>query len=401
MSLVALIGSAAGCAVIAPTAPVAEPVIKSFTTSPTSISQGQSTTLSWDVSGATTVTIEPAIGTVGPSGSLQLKPAASVTYTLTAANEAGTATNSVSVAVTPVVAGKADLVITDVWLLGSQVNYKIANLGNAESEPSQTYIYFGVIDKNKQTTTWIKQDSDWVAPLVAGEERITAFPNFDWKFQSGGAPETAEEVGYDVKLCADTENAVAESNEDNNCLIRIWRQEFTYDFFGNAPLATWKSSNSVNNLRWPMVTEDDNGAVVQDNFSTFMTICPEHVSNGWILGRYGEIYGKYGETHMRAFTVPQKVKFTAKVGFAPGAKSSDGVRFALGYLDDMGSIVFFPKMDVSADGQLHDYEIDLSNMAGKKTEFFILVEAKGSPDGDCVRVWEPQMTQVGSFGGGM
>jgi len=99
-------------------------------------------------------------------------------------------------------------------------------------------------------------------------------------------------------------------------------------------------------------------------------------------------------TLMRAFTIPQKVKFTAKVGFAPGVKSSDGVRFALGYIDDMGSIVFFPKMDVNSDGQMHDYEIDLSDMAGKKTEFFILVEAKNSPDGDCVRVLEPKIVDI-------
>jgi hypothetical protein len=399
MSVVALIGSAAGCAPAAPTGPADKPAIKSFAASPTSISQGQSTNLSWDVSGATTVTIEPAIGTVGSSGSLQLKPDASTTYTLTATNQAGTDTNSVSIAVTPVVAGKPDLVITDFWLMGSQVNYKIANLGNAESEPSQTYFYIGTMNENKQTTTWLKQGSGRVEPLAAGEERMTAFPNFDWKFETGINPFAEEELGYDVKVCVDAESAVAESNEDNNCLTRIWKQGFTYDFFQNAPLATWRSSAGATNLRWPMVTEDDNGAVVRNNFSPFMTICPEHASNGWILGRYGEIYGEYGKTMMRAFTIPQKVKFTAKVGFAPGVKSSDGVRFALGYVDDMGSIVFFPKMDVSSDGQMHDYEIDLSDMAGKKTEFLLLVEAKGSPDGDCVRVLEPKLTQEGSVGG--
>jgi hypothetical protein len=394
MSVVALIGSAAGCAPAAPTGPADKPAIKSFATSPTSISQGQSTTLSWDVSGATTVTIEPAIGAVGSSGSLQLTPDTSVTYTLTATNQAGIDTKSVSIAVTPVVAGKPDLVITDVWLMASQVNYKIANLGNAESEPSHTYIYFGALDENKQTTTWIKQDSGRVEPLAAGEERMTAFPNFDWRFQSGLNPYSESDIGYDVKVCVDAENAIAESNEDNNCLIETWGQEFSYDFFKNAPLATWKSSVGATNLRWPMVTEDDNGAVVRDNFSPTLTICPEHVSNGWILGRYGEIYGEFGKTMMRPFTIPQKVKFTAKVGFAPGVKSSDGVRFALGYIDDMGSIVFFPKMDINSDGQMHDYEVDLSGIAGKKTELVILVEAKGSPEGDCVKVLEPKIVEI-------
>ena len=398
MSVIALIGSAAGCGVT-PAGPVAKPAINSFTASPTSITQGQSTTLSWDVFGATTVIIEPAIGTSGPSGSLQLTLDTSVTYTLTATNQAGSATSSVSIAVAPVVAGKPDLVITDIWIMGSEVKYNIANRGNAESEPSQTNFYIGSVDEAKETTTWIKQASDWVGPLAPGEDIDTFFPNLDWKFQSGTNPSSAtvsstgEFVGYDIRACVDAENANVESAEENNCLTESWK-EFSYDFFKNAHLATWKSSASSINLRWPMVTEDAKGAVVRDNFDPFMTICPERVSNGWILGRYGEIYGKYGETHMRAFTVPHKIKFTAKLGFAPGAKSTDGVRFALGYIDDMGSIVFFPKMDVNSDGKIYNYEVDLSDLAGKKTEFVLLLEAKGSPDGDCVRLWEPKIVEA-------
>ena len=385
MSLVALIGSAAGCEVAAPAAPVPKPTINSFTASPTSISQGERTTLSWDVSGTTTVTIEPAIGTVGPSGSLTLTPDASVNYTLTATNEAGSDAKSVSVAVAPVVAGKPDLVITDFWLYGGdQLNYKVANIGNADSEPSHTYLYFGYTDEGKQTVTWIKSEVDWLDPIPAGEEITTFFPNLEWEYQLGVIPEssftTGIEAGYDMRICADAENEVAESDEANNCLIQIWRMGFDYDFLDNAHLATWRSSHSINDLRWPMVTEDPKGAVVRDHFSPFMTICPEQASDGWILGRYGELYTEFGKTMMRAFTVPVQAKFTAKLGFAPGAESSDGVRFALGYTDDMGSTIFFPKMDVSPDGQLHDYEVDLSDLAGKKTEFFLLVEAKGSPD---------------------
>jgi len=399
MSVLALIGSAAGCATVTPTESAAKPVINSFNASPTSITQGESTELSWDVSGATTIAIEPAIGTSGASGSLQLTPGASVTYTLTATNQAGSATSSVSVAVAPVVAGKADLVISDIWLTGSAVYYHIANRGNAESEPSQTYLYIGSVDESKQTTTWLKQTNDWVEPLAPGEEKITFFPNFDWKLQSGtnpsapGVSSTGEFVGYDIRACADAENANAEKAEDNNCMTESWK-EFSYDFLKNAHLATWKSSASSIDLRWPMVTEDAKGAVVRDNFSQFMTICPQRVSDGWILGRYGEVYGKYGETHMRAFTVPQKVKFTAKLSFAPGVTSSDGVRFALGYIDEMGGIVFFPSMDVNSDGQVHDYVVDLTDMAGKKTEFLLKVEAKGSPDGDCVRLWGPMIVQI-------
>ena len=63
ISLVTLVGSAAGCGGAAPATPAAKPTISSFAASPTSINQGQQTVLSWNVSGATTVTIQPDIGT--------------------------------------------------------------------------------------------------------------------------------------------------------------------------------------------------------------------------------------------------------------------------------------------------------------------------------------------------
>jgi len=394
MSVISLIGSAAGCGTITPTAPAAKPTINSFTASPTSIIQGERTTLSWDVSGATTVTIEPAIGESGPSGSLQLTPDASVTYTLTAANQSGSATSSVSIAVAPVVAGKPDLVITDIWLTGSAINYKIANRGNAESKPSQSYFYIGYINQARQTANWLKQDTDWVDTLAPGEERITAFSNLDWRLQPNINPATSEITGHDIKACADAENSVAESNEGNNCLTEIWGPEFSYDFFKNAHLAEWRSD--VGKLRWPMATIDDNGAVVRDNFSPILTICPEHVSNGWILGKFGDFY--YQEETRQALVqdieIPNLAQFTTKVGFAPGVTSTDGVRVALGYVDDMGSVVFFPKMDVNSDGQMHDYVVDLGDLAGKGTQFVLLVEAKNSPEGDCVRFLEPKIVQA-------
>ncbi len=176
MSLVALIGSAAGCGAAAPATPAAKPTISSFTASPTSINQGQQTTLSWNVSGATTVTIQPDIGTIGPTGSLTLTPNATVTYTLTASNEAGSSTSSATVNVTPVVAGKPDLVITDIYLLASQVYYKIKNQGNAVAPQTQTDFYIGSIDQPDQRVTWLKQTSDFVDTLAQARKGHSAFP---------------------------------------------------------------------------------------------------------------------------------------------------------------------------------------------------------------------------------
>ena len=80
-------------------APPGLPVISFFTASPGSITLGASSTLSWGVSGATTVSINQGVGGVTPSGTRVVSPAATTTYTLTATNAAGSVTQPVQVVV--------------------------------------------------------------------------------------------------------------------------------------------------------------------------------------------------------------------------------------------------------------------------------------------------------------
>jgi len=75
------------------------PQIVQFTASPTSIVPGQTSTLSWVVSNATTITIT-SIGPVPASGSVTVSPAATTTFTLTASNAVGTVTANTTVTVT-------------------------------------------------------------------------------------------------------------------------------------------------------------------------------------------------------------------------------------------------------------------------------------------------------------
>ncbi|MDD5313488.1 MAG: FHA domain-containing protein, partial [Dehalococcoidia bacterium] len=82
--------------------PVYAPVISSFTASPSYIQPGYSTTLTWSVNNASTVSISPTIGTVASSGSYTLTPGSTTTYVLSAGNGAGTVTASTTVTVAPV-----------------------------------------------------------------------------------------------------------------------------------------------------------------------------------------------------------------------------------------------------------------------------------------------------------
>ena len=392
VSLVALIGSVAGCGAAAPAASTVKPTISSFAASPTSISQGQQTTLSWNVSGAGTVTIQPDIKTAGATGSLTLTPNATVTYTLTASNEAGSSTSSVTVNVTPVVAGKPDLVVTDLYLLASQIYYVIKNQGNAEAPPSWTDFYMGSIEPSDQAVKWLKKASNLVDSLAPGEERTQRFSNFDWTYQTIGDADVGY-VTYYVKACANAGNAVVDSNTGNDCITKFWGQDFVYDFVKQAHLAKWTSGAGT--LFWPMSSMDVKGAAYLITYNPVVVMCPESVNKGWIIGKFGDFY--YDRTTAQALVrdiqIPALAQFTSKVGFAPGTTSPDGVTVALGYFDELGSLVFFNKMPVNSDGQMHDYNVDLGFLAGKHTQFVLWVQANGSPVGDCFRWQAPKITQ--------
>ena len=84
----------------APAPPPAAPTVAAFAAEPTSIERGQSSTLSWNVTDATNIAIDNAIGTVQASGSRRVFPGSSTTYTLTATGPGGTKTATATVNVT-------------------------------------------------------------------------------------------------------------------------------------------------------------------------------------------------------------------------------------------------------------------------------------------------------------
>jgi len=74
--------------------PAGYPVINYFTASPTTIYAGNLVTLSWNVSNATSISIDNGVGTVPSSGSISVYPATSTNYTITAYNSAGASSKS-------------------------------------------------------------------------------------------------------------------------------------------------------------------------------------------------------------------------------------------------------------------------------------------------------------------
>ncbi|MCK5768332.1 MAG: hypothetical protein KAH35_08190 [Candidatus Atribacteria bacterium] len=88
---------------------ITDPIIISFSADVTIITEGDSATLSWEVTETTAVTIDPGIGLVDLTGFVSVFPVATTTYTLTATNSCGqvfspsTRTAMVTITVNPAI----------------------------------------------------------------------------------------------------------------------------------------------------------------------------------------------------------------------------------------------------------------------------------------------------------
>ena len=79
-----------------------EPIVLFFFADPSTINQGESSTLFWGVAKATSVTITPDVGTVTPSGFEDVSPGVNTEYTLIATNSAGSVSATFTIYLNPV-----------------------------------------------------------------------------------------------------------------------------------------------------------------------------------------------------------------------------------------------------------------------------------------------------------
>lgn len=372
------------------------PAIISFTATPETVNKGVQSRLSWEVSGASKVAISPVVGTVGAKSDVLVTPDATTTYTLTASNDAGTSTDSVTVTViTPAAAAQPDLIVTDVWIQSPQVYYKIKNQGNGASKACLCYLYVNDV----------LEEEDQAQPIAPGEERTEVFNRYTWKYiiDIGGSAITIGELTqFDVKVCADVEKVVDELNETNNCKTILVGQEFIYDFTLFAHLATW--SNGTGPVTYPVPTGSAAGAAfiektmgLEDDktHSTVLATYPQQVNNGLIQGIFAEYYmdERTRETKSRDIEIPKRAKFVADVGFKKGALNTASARFSVGVIDSSGMAQFFPGIFAVYDGVLDHYEVDLSHLAGQKRRIVLKVEAEQASDQNWAVWLNPRIVQ--------
>jgi uncharacterized protein (TIGR03437 family) len=114
----------------------AGPVINSFTVSPSSISAGQSATLSWSVSNASSVSIDNNIGSVANSGVESVAPNSTTTYTITAVNSAGLSVSQ-SVTLTVTSSQNVTLVFTNYLINGAAISVNGTPVGTVGAGQTQ------------------------------------------------------------------------------------------------------------------------------------------------------------------------------------------------------------------------------------------------------------------------
>ena len=117
------------------------PTIVSFSASPPSITAGDSSTLSWNVSGATSVEIDHGVGPVALSGSQSVSPASTTTYLLTAHGPGGDATATATITVNPATAIIATITYHSYDAASGWVTFQIVNhVGGATLESARVQI---------------------------------------------------------------------------------------------------------------------------------------------------------------------------------------------------------------------------------------------------------------------
>jgi hypothetical protein len=193
-----------------PTCPIAAqgPVVPTATlaVSPASISSGQSATLSWNATNATTVAINQGIGPVAASGTRSVSPTATTTYTITATSSAGSVTATATLAVTrttPTITwGAPASIVYGTALTGTQLNATTTVPGSwAYSPAAGTVLPAGVGHQLSVTFTPTDIAAYTTATATAAITVLKATPLLTW--------ETPADITAGTPLSASQLNATA------------------------------------------------------------------------------------------------------------------------------------------------------------------------------------------------
>ena len=130
------------------------PTIILFSAAPPEINLGQSTNLKWGIRGATSVAIDQGIGEVAATGVVELSPAKTIAYTLTATNAGGTVSKSVVIYVNPPPLPSADTTPPVIKNISTSSETEAsAVITWATNEPGSSHVEYGKTTEYGLTAT--------------------------------------------------------------------------------------------------------------------------------------------------------------------------------------------------------------------------------------------------------
>lgn len=350
------------------------PQISNFSLTSQVITAGQSTSLNWQVTGATRIIIEPAPGKVEAKGSINITPVADTSYTLVAVNRSGVSSSKISIKVMPVITARSDLEIIDFWNTGNIIFYRILNKGNLISCPCFSAMY-----KNN-----IQEAKDYVYPLLPGEERVESFASYHFSPRFGSITGSLLEEGasdaVNIRICLNQPVSCEEATVENNCLDHNFGPLLAVNLLRYVSFADWE--NSEGTVKWPMGKDDKRGwatigtaHISSGSFSNALLIAPGINDGSWIQATIGIPHGT--PATLKAWEIPFKGKLGCKIGITNDAPEDASVKFMLG-VKQGDKIDFFNPVTINVKDKLENYEVDLSKFAGKEVEFVLRVESGGT-----------------------
>ena len=279
------------------------PVISSFTASPSPITAGLSTTLSWDVSNATSLSIDNGVGSVSGLTSTVVSPTASVTYHLTASNNDGSATTQTTVIVFPdtvapsvptnvIATPNSSSQVTLSWIASTDnvgvVGYEIlrngVQVGAAETPvyldsnlaADTTYTYaVAAYDAAGNISTWSQTGSVTTPRQADSAMYATIFPVGENPISEGGRWINGKTVGLDWSDVATTPGLAigtqtgSDGFDDSIAMLQgSWGPDQTA--MGTVHIAKRQTASAINEveilLRWAISPHRATGYEV--NFGT-------------------------------------------------------------------------------------------------------------------------------------
>lgn len=157
------------------------PTINSFTADPATILSDQQSTLSWNVSDATNVTIDNGVGTVAASGTTQVSPTTTTTYTITATNATGSTNQAATVTISASPGSTLEWNSQDVTPTGLNSSATVNDTTETVSANVEFYksVNIGGIDKGLLFTQYTAGNH------IEAHQKVKTFYSFD---PEGGHP---------------------------------------------------------------------------------------------------------------------------------------------------------------------------------------------------------------------